>query len=85
MKIVQLIASFLILCGVTLSSQAGVYKWVDKDGKVHYGSSPYHQQSEEIEIKKSRPTQQHDAEKQRKRLGTQKKLLKKYHDEREKK
>ena len=31
---------FIFLIIAPLLGQAGVYKWVDKDGKVHYGDNP---------------------------------------------
>lgn len=30
----------LLLLTSTISAHAGVYKWVDEDGKVHYGDQP---------------------------------------------
>lgn len=41
----------LILLMLFPSVQAKVYKWVDKNGKVHYSDKPFNEQSQEIEIK----------------------------------
>ena len=39
------------LCS-TMAHATTVYKWVDEDGQVHYGSKPRHKDAEEVKIKK---------------------------------
>lgn len=45
----------ILLSAVFISSQtlnaATVYKWVDEDGQVHYGSKPATQNAEELKLK----------------------------------
>lgn len=42
-----------VLTSVHTTAQAAtVYKWVDEDGQVHYGSKPRHKDAEEVKIKK---------------------------------
>ncbi|WP_330178236.1 DUF4124 domain-containing protein [Candidatus Vondammii sp. HM_W22] len=44
----------LLLCSAVYSANAGVYKWVDDDGNVHFGDRPsMHKDSSEVKIKKS--------------------------------
>lgn len=44
----------LLLCTAVYSANAGVYKWVDDDGNVHFGDRPpLHKESSEVKIKKS--------------------------------
>jgi len=42
----------LLLC-IFSASHAGVYKWTDKNGKVHYGDRPNSNQATEVTIKPS--------------------------------
>jgi hypothetical protein len=45
----RLILSILMLCCLPLIATAGVYKWVDPDGTVHYGDTP-REGAEEIHV-----------------------------------
>ncbi len=74
------IFSFLLFINAPLVLSE-VYKWVDKNGKTHYGDKPKNSESVEIKIK-SEPIPQSDlVERQQKR----EKLLKIYEEEREQK
>ena len=45
--------SFLLVLVLTLMSftvNAGIYKWVDKDGNVHFGDNADHRDAEELNI-----------------------------------
>ena len=42
-------ACVLLLWSVTAA--AGVYKWVDDQGRVHYGDRPHGQQAEQVDVK----------------------------------
>jgi len=44
----------LLLC-ISLPVYADVYKWVDADGKVHYGDRPNSTKAQEIKIKPKAP------------------------------
>ena len=50
--------SLLLLIGCVLIVNspltfAEIYKWVDENGKVHYGDKPKDEQSKKLEIKKN--------------------------------
>lgn len=45
----SLIWIFLVV--LTAPVQAGVYKWVDENGRVHYGDKPISQNADEVRIK----------------------------------
>ena len=47
----KLLYSFFIFISVNVANAASVYKWVDEDGQVHYGSKPKHENAKQIEIK----------------------------------
>jgi hypothetical protein len=57
---------------------AEVYKWIDEDGKVHYGDRPDNNSAEEIKLKKAPERDTGLAE----RRETQKKMLDIYQEER---
>ena len=42
---------FLVIQTLQTASAAPVYKWVDEDGQIHYGSKPKSENAKEIEIK----------------------------------
>jgi len=42
---------FMLLQALNAAAAAPVYKWIDEDGQVHYGSKAEHKNAEEIEIK----------------------------------
>lgn len=44
-------AVLLLLLCISAAAYAEVYKWVDKNGKVHYGDRPTSSQATEIKIK----------------------------------
>jgi hypothetical protein len=47
---------FLLLGWSSLASGAGVYKWVDEQGRVHYGERPPERiQAQEMQIKEAPP------------------------------
>lgn len=50
-KLVTLLMGLMISAGAA----AGVYRWVDAQGNVHYSDKPQSQQAEELQIQ-SRPT-----------------------------
>ena len=59
----------LILIAVSSASAKQVYKWVDKDGKVHYSDRPQDESAQAIEIKdKITPEQQLEAKRRAKEL-----------------
>lgn len=39
----------------TAAQAAEVYKWTDKDGRVHYGDKPKSQPAEEVELRGTEP------------------------------
>jgi hypothetical protein len=41
----------MFLAMLTASVQAGVYKWVDAQGRVHYGDKPTSNNADEVKIK----------------------------------
>ena len=43
--------TFILIQALNTAAAAPVYKWVDEDGQVHYGSKAEHKSAEEIEIK----------------------------------
>ena len=42
---------FILTSLLSTAHAASVYKWVDEDGQVHYGSKPDNKNAKEIEIK----------------------------------
>lgn len=46
------------LAALAAAAQAGeVYKWKDKDGRVHYGDKPKYEAAQEVEVKPGNVTQ----------------------------
>ena len=43
--------SFILIQTLNTATAAPVYKWIDEDGQVHYGSRPDNKNAKEIEIK----------------------------------
>lgn len=43
--------TFILMQLLNTAAAAPVYKWVDEDGQVHYGSRPENKDAKEIEIK----------------------------------
>ena len=69
----------LLACGA--ASAAGVYKWVDENGKVHYGDHPGNSSAREVTL----PAAPAPDENQRAREQKQKKLLQVFEEERQEK
>lgn len=46
---------YLILLTCMGSTSAAIYKWVDENGKTHYGERPVTQQAEKLDIKTRTP------------------------------
>ena len=44
--------TFILLQTLNIATAAPVYKWIDEDGHVHYGSRPDNKNAKKIEIKK---------------------------------
>jgi hypothetical protein len=80
------IVFFLFLGWASLASAAGVYKWVDEQGRVHYGERPpVRTQAQEMQIKEAPledlPVEDDGAA----RSDTTQRLLRAFEDEREQK
>lgn len=43
--------TFILIQVLNTAAAAPVYKWIDEDGQVHYGSRPDNKNAKEIEIK----------------------------------
>jgi len=69
----------LITCLITPAVNAEVYKWTDKDGRIHYGDRPTAADAETIEVK---PAPQPDTGIEERR-EKQRKLLELINEERE--
>lgn len=76
----------LLICStlLTVSAGAGVYKWTDAQGQVHYGDSPTHTAAEKLQVTPSAlPTPPQPSEDARRK--TQRRLLEIYQEERQQK
>lgn len=71
------IAVMMLVCGI--ASAAGIYKWVDENGKVHYGDQPGDSSAREIIL----PAAPAPDENQRAHEEKQKKLLQVFEEERQ--
>ena len=79
----------LVVLGVIAGgSQAGVYRWTDEKGRVHFSDRPPDRDAEQLDIPDARPPggarfdqQQRDVE----RMEKQRRLLDLYREEREEK
>src|SRR5687768_6800087 len=48
--------SFLAIAVLATAAQAAeVYKWTDKDGRVHYGDRPKSMEAQEVELRNTTP------------------------------
>ncbi|OGB20780.1 MAG: hypothetical protein A3I66_19380 [Burkholderiales bacterium RIFCSPLOWO2_02_FULL_57_36] len=47
----------LVLCMITLSAEAQIYKWVDANGKTQYGDAPPQSRKVKPEVIRTTPTQ----------------------------
>jgi len=76
---------FLVVFGIcTGPSLAGVYKWFDEDGNVHFGDRPPQaENAEQVKVPKSAPASQ--APDAAERRQTQQRMLDIYQEDREKK
>jgi hypothetical protein len=76
----------LIALGLLFSTPAlaGVYKWTDEEGNVHFGDRPPSQEgAEQVKVPKSAPPSQ--APDAKERWETQQRMLEIYKEDREKK
>ena len=71
----------VLLLGCVAASAAGVYKWVDENGKVHYGDQPGNSSAREVIL----PATPAPDENQRAHEQKQKKLLQVFEQERQEK
>ncbi|MDO9372281.1 MAG: DUF4124 domain-containing protein [Gammaproteobacteria bacterium] len=71
----------VLLLGCAAASAAGVYKWVDENGKVHYGDHPGNSSAREVIL----PATPAPDENQRAHEQKQKKLLQVFEEERQEK
>ena len=77
----SLISVFMLI--LMLPAQAGVYKWVDENGKVHYGDKPTTDAANEVKVNKTKSTEGSRNSAERKNL--QQRFLKAREDERNEK
>ena len=59
---------WILMLMLTMSVEAGVYKWVDENGKVHYGDKPISSTADEIKLKKNSKSGTHSEPANRKDL-----------------
>lgn len=72
----------IMMSALAPSVQAAVYKWVDEQGKVHYGERPRGAQAEELKIKPQSEAQTKPIDPAH-RLERQKRLLQSYENKRQ--
>jgi hypothetical protein len=74
----------ILALGILLSApaSAGVYKWTDAQGNVHFGDRPPAQGAEQIKVPKSSPST--PAPDSMERLRTQQRMLEIYREDRDK-
>ena len=81
--IVLLVVIYAAVPGALHDAHAGVYKWVDEQGKVHFGDRPPQQQdAEKIDMPEVKPSAT-PAVSDRERLRRQRKLVDALREERE--
>ena len=73
---------FLFLFVVWSCLDAGVYKWTDDQGNVHFGDRPPAKGAEEVKVPESAPS---PAPATKDRKSTQQRMLEMYREDREKK
>jgi len=71
----------LVGCTLALGGQAGIYKWTDAQGRVHFGDRPGAGQSEEVRLPASHGTSPPGAS-QKERQQRRQKMLDVYRQER---
>lgn len=74
-------ALIIAIIALSTSAYAGIYKWIDENGQVHYGESPPGKNSREMNIQ-SNPGRSDDKEKYQQQLENQNKFLKALEEER---
>jgi len=79
---VRLLLTLIITA--TATANAGVYKWTDEQGRVHFGDRPTSSQAEQFKLKKQ-PKSSSSTSNATKPQVTQQQLLNMYQQEREKK
>lgn len=81
----KLLVLLLLVVWTASASAAGVYKWVDEQGRVHYGERPpARTQAQEIAVKQAPPPPM-PAEDEAARRDNQQRLLRAFEEEREQK
>lgn len=75
---------FLLLLGwASLASASGVYKWVDEQGRVHYGEKPPARvQAQEVQIKAAPPEESPIEDAEAARSDNAQRLLRAFDEER---
>lgn len=68
---------------ISAPALAGVYKWTDEEGNVHFGDRPPSQEAEQIKVPKSAPATQ--APNAKERWETRQRMLEIYEEDRTKK
>ena len=73
--------SFL-LCITPIVAQAGIYKWTDENGQVHYGQSAPNKSAKEMDLK-SNPSKPGNSDALQQRLKNQEKFLRALDEEKQ--
>ena len=86
MTMLMLNTKLLLILSIiaTAPANAGIYKWTDEQGRVHFGDRPTSSQAEQLELQKQ-PKSSHSTSSTAKPQVTQQQLLNMYQQEREKK
>jgi hypothetical protein len=79
-----MILLFLVLFAVVTDLQAGVYKWTDENGKVHFSDRPVSESSTEVKIRQA-PTDSSTNEAPQERQLKMKRMLDAFEEDRNKK
>jgi len=70
-KLIPSIITISLGLFVLLPLQAGVYKWVDENGQVHYSERPGNAGAEKVTIRQNETTKPRTTKKERKNKGRQ--------------
>jgi hypothetical protein len=82
--VITLSLGLLVLGAAAL--QAGVYRWVDDQGRVHYGDKPPTVGAEELEVPVQKPeTNATEAKSEEQRALERERLLQRFQEDRDKK
>ncbi|MBT4837153.1 MAG: DUF4124 domain-containing protein [Methylococcales bacterium] len=74
---------FILFCSLFhWQANAGVYKWVDKNGQVHFGDRTTSQKAKKVQINQTWSDKSNSGNDYKKRLEKQKKLLQSFSTER---